>query len=779
MRNINYFVCLCFVFYLLSFFQTEATKKKSYVVYLKRHFHGSQPSSTLDITDTYYELLGSCMKSKEKARESIFYSYTSYINGFAATLEDAELDQLSNHPEVITVFPNELNELHTTRSWEFLGLEKNGKVPADSVWRKARFGENVIIGNIDTGVWPESKSFSDEGMGPIPSKWKGFCDTNDGIKCNRKLIGARYFNKGFEASIGQPLNSSYNTARDTDGHGTHTLSTAGGRFVKGANLLGSANGTAKGGSPNARVASYKVCWPICFNEDSSTCSQSCTDADVLAAFDSAIHDGVDILSVSLGSRPRQYFGHGISMGSFHAVRNGILVVCSAGNSGPSAGTASNVAPWILTVAASTLDRDFPSNVILGNNQIFQGRSFRTNTLPAKKYYPIINSVDAKAANVSTENAILCLTGSLEPSKTKGKIVVCFRDGIFPDIDKSWVVAQAGGVGMILANQANSTITPDPHFLPTSLVSAADTFSILSYILSSKSPVAYISGGTKTGGIAAPVMASFSSSGPNAITAEILKPDITAPGVYILAAFTEASGPAFVGIDKRHLPFNILSGTSMSCPHVAGIAGLIKTIHPHWSPAAIKSAIMTSAKSTSNIRKPIATESLDKANPFNYGSGHIWPERAIDPGLVYDLSSTDYLNFLCSVGYNQTQISIFVEEPYRCPSANTTSLLNLNYPSITIPNLSGTVKLSRRLKNVGNPGVYRVRVEEPSGISVKVEPMKLKFSKINDEKSFQVTVKGMDNIIGMNRYVFGEIVWSDRVHNVRSPLVVKMAANSHA
>lgn len=210
-----------------------------------------------------------------------------------------------------------------------------------------------------TGVWPESESFSDEGMGPIPSKWKGYCDTNDGVRCNRKLIGARYFNKGYQAALGHPLDSSYNTARDTNGHGTHTLATAGGRFVSGANLLGSANGTAKGGSPNARVASYKVCWP------------SCLDADILAAFDAAIQDGVDILSVSLGSRPRHYFGHGISVGSFHAVKNGILVVCSAGNNGESGGGVSNVAPWILTVAASTIDRDFPSNVVLGNNKLFK------------------------------------------------------------------------------------------------------------------------------------------------------------------------------------------------------------------------------------------------------------------------------------------------------------------------------------------------------------------------------------------------------------------------
>ena len=175
----------------------------------------------------------------------------------------------------------------------------------------------------------------------------------------RKLIGARYFNKGYEAALGRLLNSSYQTARDTYGHGTHTLSTAGGGFVGEANLLGSGYGTAKGGSPKARVASYKVCW------------QGCYGADILAAFDAAIHDGVDILSISLGGPPRDYFLDSITIGSFQAVKNGIVVVCSAGNSGPTPGSVTNLAPWILTVAASTIDREFPSNVMLGNNKQFK------------------------------------------------------------------------------------------------------------------------------------------------------------------------------------------------------------------------------------------------------------------------------------------------------------------------------------------------------------------------------------------------------------------------
>ncbi|KAG6754846.1 hypothetical protein POTOM_040644 [Populus tomentosa] len=703
---------LFLLFSLLSFLQISpmlAVKKASisYVVYLGRNSHTSKPSTLGNdgMTESHYDLLGSCLKSKEKAKEAIFYSYTSHINGFAATLEDDEVDQLSNRPEVVSVFPNEVNQLHTTRSWEFLGLERNGQIPADSIWLKARFGEDVIIGNLDTGVWPESESFDDEGMGPIPTRWKGYCETNDGVKCNRKLIGARYFNKGYEAALGRPLDSSNNTARDTDGHGTHTLSTAGGRFVSGANFLGSAYGTAKGGSPNARVASYKVCWTGCY------------DADILAAFDAAIQDGVDILSISLGEAfAIPYFRDVVAIGSFQAVMNGILVVCSAGNSGLlGLGTTSNVAPWVLTVAASTIDREFPSNVVLGNNKEFKGTSYNTNNLSDTKYYPIVYSVDAKAANASAQLAQICYPESLDPTKVRGKIVYCLG-GVIPDVENSLVVAQAGGVGMILADQfADSSSIRQDFLVPTSVVSAIDGLSVLSYIYSTKSPVAYISGSTEIGKVVAPVMASFSSTGPNEITPEILK------------------------VCYRILLYSMIARTG------------------------------------SSARQPIADASAAVATPFNYGSGHLRPNRAMDPGLVYDLTTTDYLKFLCSIGYNATQLSIFIEEPYACPPKNI-SLLNFNYPSITVPNLSGNVTLTRTLKNVGTPGLYRVRVKKPDGILVKVEPASLKFSKLNEEKTFKVTLKAKDNWFDSS-CVFGGLTWSDGVHHVRSPIVVGMAANT--
>ena len=250
----------------------------------------------------------------------------------------------------------------------------------------------------------------------------------------RKLIGARFFNKGYAAAA-SALNASMNTPRDMDGHGTHTLSTAAGSPVPGASVFGFGNGTASGGSPRARVAAYRVCYPPVNGSE-------CFDADILAAFDAAIHDGVHVLSLSLGGDPSSYFDDGIAIGSFHAVRRGIAVVCSAGNSGPALGTASNLAPWIFTTGASTMDRDFPSYIVFEHRKAMaagksiiklkarcirhikdpflklivscsngvladgsvQGQSLSMTTLPEKTSYKLIDSAKAGLANATTKDA---------------------------------------------------------------------------------------------------------------------------------------------------------------------------------------------------------------------------------------------------------------------------------------------------------------------------------------------------------------------------------------
>ncbi|KAK9156405.1 hypothetical protein Sjap_003885 [Stephania japonica] len=212
---------------------------------------------------------------------------------------------------------------------------------------------------------------------------------------------------------------------------------------------------------------------------------------------------------------------------------------------------------------------------------------------------------------------------------------------------------------------------------------------------------------------------------------------------------------------------------MSCPHIFGIASLLKSLHPDWSPAAIKSAIMTSASSRDNSGKPI-TNGTVKATPFDYGAGHVRPNRAMDPGLVYDLNTTDYLHFLCAIGYDdKTQIAKFSDKPYECPESF--DLVDFNYPSITVPNLNGSVTITRRVKNVGGPNVtYNAVVKSPPQITVSVEPKTLKFEKTLKEKEFKVTLKAK-RAGAATDYVFGSLFWTDgKKHHVRSTIVVKSA-----
>ncbi|KAL0000608.1 hypothetical protein SO802_014389 [Lithocarpus litseifolius] len=679
------------VFFLLH--TTTNGAKKSYVVYMGAHSHQFDASlQELDsVTNSHLDLLGSFVGSTVKAKDAIIYSYTRHINGFAAMLDEKEAAEIAKDPNVISVFPNLPRKLHTTRSWEFLGLTKAGQIPDSSAWKVGRFGEDVVIGTLDTGAWPESRSFQDTGFGPVPAKWRGICQPGheDGVRCNRKLIGVRYFNKGYAAALRTPLNESLNSARDLEGHGTHTLSTAGGNFVPNASILNIGNGTASGGSPRARVAAYKVCWP------ETETAGGCYDADIMAAVDAAISDGVDVLSMSIGgSAGNEFSTDAIAIGSFHAVTNNIAVVCSAGNAGPTRETVTNVAPWIFTVGASTTDRDFANYVSLGNKKQIKGTSFSASGMPGGKFYPLVSAANANIANVSTTSALLCFAGSLDPIKVKGKVVLCLR-GENARVEKGTECLRAGAVGMILANNVTDEddLSADPHVLPASHISYTDGQIIFAYLDSTKNPTASITDvKTLLGVKPAPIMAAFSSRGPSNIEPKILKPDITAPGVSILSAYTEAVSPTGLVNDKRRFPYAVLSGTSMSCPHVAGIVGLLKTRYPHWSPSAIKSAIMT-------------TE-------------------------------------------------------------------DFNYPSIAVPYIQARkVTLTRTVTNVGSPGTYKVRVRQPYAVFVTVKPSVLEFKTTGEKKTFQVIITPK---LGTEAgYVFGDMIWSDGKHSVRSPIAVNL------
>ncbi|KAL5228841.1 hypothetical protein ABZP36_017106 [Zizania latifolia] len=367
----------------------------------------------------------------------------------------------------------------------------------------------------------------------------------------------------------------------------------------------------------------------------------------------------------------------------------------------------------------------------------------------------------------------CLPNSLAPEHVRGKIVVCLR-GTGLRVEKGLEVKRAGGAAIVVGNPPayGSEVPVDAHVLPGTAVSTADVNAILRYVNSSSNPTAVLDRSRTVVDVKpSPVMAQFSSRGPNAVEPNILKPDVTAPGLNILAAWSEASSPTKLDGDNRVVKYNIVSGTSMSCPHVSATAVLLKSAHPDWSSAAIRSAIMTTATTSNAEGGPIMDADGTVAGPMDYGSGHIRPNHAMDPGLVYDASYQDYLLFACASGGAQLDHSL------PCP-ASPPPPYGLNHPSLSIRGLNGTITVQRTVTNVGQGNsLYSVAVVEPMGVSVKVWPSSLRFSRAGEKKSFTIKIeaaKGRPGWRANGQFVAGSYTWSDGVHVVRSPIVVLAA-----
>ncbi|XP_042374424.1 subtilisin-like protease SBT3.5 [Zingiber officinale] len=593
--------------------------KSLYIVYLGERKHENPE----DVTDSHVDMLTCLLGSKKDAMTSIVYSYRHGFSGFAAMLTEAQVKQLAESPDVICVEPNRNYELQTTRSWDFLGLQYDHPT---ELLEKSNYGDDIIIGIIDTGIWPESKSFDDDGYGPIPSRWKGVCQVGDAFgpaNCNRKIIGARYYTTRIDPA---QLKMDYISPRDFNGHGTLTASVAAGSIVHGANFHGLAAGVARGGAPRARLAVYKAVW------GTGRGNGATNSIVILAAVDDAIHDGVDVLSLSLGLLQDNSFG------VLHAVAKGLTVVYAAGNSGPTPQTVVNTAPWVITVAASTIDRAILTPIRVGQS------------ISAKK---------------------------------------------------------------------------------------------------SRRPY----GGSSPEVISSPKIARFSSRGPTLHFPGILKPDIAAPGVNILGAYRDG--------------YKLASGTSFACPHVSGVVVLLKALHPDWSHAVIKSALVTTATNVNSYGMPIQAESLESlplkiADPFDFGGGQIDPNKASDPGLVYDIDPQEYYKFFkCTEG----EFSICDQE--------LELVYNLNLPSICVPDLIDAKTVGRTVTNVGKvDAVYKVSIESPPGVKMTVAPSTLVFDAGAKVQSFKVTFMAVHKLQG--NYVFGSLTWSDgEGHAVRIPIAVRV------
>uniref|UniRef100_A0A0A9E7Q0 Uncharacterized protein n=1 Tax=Arundo donax TaxID=35708 RepID=A0A0A9E7Q0_ARUDO len=709
-------------------------------------------------------------------RPRVLYSYAHAATGLAARLTPEQAAHVAAGEGVLAIHPDQVRHLHTTHTPAFLHLtEASGLLPAAT-----GAASSAVVGVLDTGLYPIGRgSFAPAaGLGPAPASFSGGCVStgsfNVSAYCNNKLIGAKFFYKGYEAALGHAIDEMKESKSplDTEGHGTHTASTAAGSPVTGAGFFDYAKGQAVGMAPGARIAAYKICW-----------KSGCYDSDILAAMDEAVSDGVDVISLSVGANgyPPSFFRDSIAIGAFHAMSKGIVVSCSAGNSGPGEYTAVNIAPWILTVGASTIDREFPADVVLGDGRVFGGVSLYAGDPLDSTQLPVVFAGDCGSR--------LCIPGELDPDKVSGKIVLCER-GNNARVEKGAAVKQAGGVGMILANteENGEELIADSHLVPATMVGQTFGDKIKYYVKTDPSPTATIVfHGTVIGkSPSAPRVAAFSSRGPNYRAPEILKPDVIAPGVNILAAWTGAAAPTDLDIDPRRVEFNIISGTSMSCPHVSGLAALLRQAHPDWSPAEIKSALMTTAYNVDNSGETIKDLATGvESTPFVRGAGHVDPNRALDPGLVYDAGTGDYIAFLCTLGYPPSLISVFTMDGSVADcSKKFLHSGDLNYPAFAavFSSYKDSVTYHRVVRNVGSnaSAAYDAKVHAPSGVDVTVSPSKLVFDDKHQSLAYEITLTVSDNpVIVDAKYSFGSITWSDGVHHVTSPIAVTWPSNGYA
>lgn len=711
--------------------------------------------------------------------------YSTVYNGFAARLTAADVQALRSSPLVVEVFADEARKLETISTPAFLGLSTPGGAWSQSVAGQLLKGEDIIIGIIDGGIWPESPSYADRvngstpvfgtgtlAYGPPPAGWSGSCVGGEGftpaIHCNNKLIGAQYFNAGFLASGNTKHWTEFYSPRDSvagatghGGHGSHTSSTAGGNSGAPVTLGGNNVGTASGIAPRARIASYKVCYTYVnpTAEDGTGSQNSCFNSDSVAAIDKAVADGVHVINYSISGNQTSV-NDPVEQAFLRAANAGVFVAASAGNSGPAQAVA-HVSPWLTTVAASTHDRALSANATLGNGATYTGASFNAVALPAK---PVIRAEDAGLPGADATQLRLCyLTPAvLDPAKVTGKVVVCTR-GTNARTDKSAAVKAAGGVGMVLADNGAGLVA-DVHSVPSVHVNAADGAAIKAYAQAGGGTVAI--GTYFNAGKPAPVMAGFSSRGPNAGDSNMLKPDLTAPGVDIIATVT----PGLTNAERDAVANGTLvpppewasyQGTSMSSPHVAGLAALLRQAHPTWSPAAIKSALMTTTMPTLN--DGLAGEQ-NGLLPWSQGAGHVVPNKALDPGLVYDNGKVEFIRYQCNVN-----------KPAVIPASDCTTYgtldqtYNFNLPSITVGAVVGNTVVTRKVTNVGSgTATYTASAAVP-GFTTVVTPSTLTLAP-GETKSFTVTLTA--NGVADGQWAYGSLTWIDGTHVVRSPVTAR-------
>ncbi len=688
--------------------------------------------------------------------------FTAAINGFSANLTADQAIKLAKDPGVLIVAPDTENAPDYS-STDFLKLSGPNGTWNTKFGGQDAAGKGVVVGVIDTGYTPSSPFFAGEPVKPLAGDpvvgvpyrtgdgkiamlksdgdtFTGECQTGqdfDGSACNSKVLAAHYFADDFLKYVPAGNRSPIEKISPVDvaSHGTHTASTAAGNANVETFVDGRSFGLTSGIAPAAKLSVYKVCW-----EDTDPNSGGCYSSSSVAAVDQAIYDGVDVLNYSISGSTTTTTDP-VSMAFLSAASAGIFVAASAGNSGPTASTVNHGAPWVTTVAASSFSQELQGTVEFSDGSKFRGASIMNREVTGAGVV-----LAAKAAITAGDaNAALCGPNTLDPAKVAGKVVVCDR-GFFDRVAKSAEVKRGGGVGMILVNLSNSSLDTDKHSVPTIHVNPPATEAIKAKVTANPAITVSLVNKDTTGLAleAQPQTAGFSSRGPLLATgSDLLKPDVTAPGVAVLAGVS----PIGTGGDN----FGFMSGTSMAAPHVAGFGALVLGKNPKWSPATVKSAMMTTAGDVKNADGSKNTDVLAT------GAGQVDPARVLDPGLVYDATGEDYLKFIQGTG---TDLGM--------PGLGTTKARDMNVPSFSLGNLAGKIEVTRTLTAL-TPGTYRVKAEVP-GVKVTVTPSILTFGAAGEKKTFKVSFENQNAALG--KFAMGSLTWQGANKNVMSPIAVR-------
>ncbi|KAJ9162795.1 hypothetical protein P3X46_022539 [Hevea brasiliensis] len=722
------------------------------------------------------------------------YSYKHLINGFAVHISPEQAVTLRRAPGVKSLERDWKVRRLTTHTPQFLGLP-TGVWPTGGGFDRA--GENIVIGFVDSGIYPHHPSFATyntDPYEPLP-KYRGKCEVDPDTKknfCNGKIIGAQHFAEAAIAAGAFNPSIDFASPMDGDGHGSHTAAIAAGNNGIPVRMHGHEFGKASGMAPRARIAVYKALYRLFGG----------FIADVVAAIDQAVHDGVDILSLSVGpnsppATTKTTFLNPFDATLLAAVKAGVFVAQAAGNGGPFPKTLVSYSPWITSVAAAIDDRRYKNHLTLGNGKILPGIGLSPSTHPNQTYTLVAANDILLDSSVMKYSPSDCQRPEvLNKNLVKGNILLCgysfnFVVGTASIKKVSETAKSLGAIGFVLVVENASPGTkfdPVPVGVPGILITdVSKSMDLVDYynISTPRDWTGRVKSFNATGSIgdglmpilhkSAPQVALFSARGPNIKDfnfqdADLLKPDILAPGSLIWSAWSPngTDEPNYVGEG-----FAMISGTSMAAPHIAGIAALVKQKHSHWSPAAIKSALMTTSTKLDRAGRPLQAQQYSEteatklvaATPFDYGSGHVDPRAALDPGLIFDAGYEDYLGFLCTTpGIDVHEIKNYTNSPCNYTMKHPS---NFNTPSITVSHLVKTQTVTRMVTNVAEEETYVIAARMQPSIAIEATPSAMTLKPgASREFSVSLTVRSVTGT-----YSFGEILMKgSRGHKVRIPVV---------